>query len=93
MEMENCREIISAVADGLLHYKLNLGMWLNSCVVSRALKRLFTPALNILLKCFEMEIVVRLITQVNYFSNIYKILTILIIDKSQKYFDLKIKKN
>jgi len=41
---------ISAVADGLLHYKFNLGKWVKNFNVTRALKRLFTPVLNILLK-------------------------------------------
>jgi hypothetical protein len=41
---------ISAVADGLLHYKFNLVKWVKDLNVARALKRLFTPVLNILLK-------------------------------------------
>jgi len=40
--------------------------------VAHFLKVLFTPALNIHLKWLEME--VRSVTQMNYFSNIYRIL-------------------
>jgi len=47
---------------------------------------LFTSALNILLKWLEMG--VWLITQVNYFSNTYKLL-MNIIDKNLKCVDLK----
>jgi len=48
--MEIRRLLISAVADGLMHYSLNLGMWVKSFNAARTLKRLFTPPLDILLK-------------------------------------------
>jgi len=70
--MENLRQLMSVVADGLLHYKLNLDKWVKDFNVARALKRLFTPALNIPLKRLESR--GRLITRVDYFNNIYKIL-------------------
>lgn len=41
--------------------------------MASALKRLFSPALDILLKWLEMG--VQLIMQVNYSNNIHKILT------------------
>jgi hypothetical protein len=36
------------VADGLMHYKLNLGKWEKYFNVTHAVKKLFTPALNII---------------------------------------------
>jgi hypothetical protein len=48
--MKNCRQLISAVADGLLLYKLNLRKWVRNLNVSHALRWFFTPALKILLK-------------------------------------------
>jgi len=50
-------------ANGLLHLKLK------NFDVAHTLIRLFTPALNILLKWLEMG--VRLNTQMNCFNNIY----------------------
>jgi hypothetical protein len=71
-EMENCRQLISAVSDGLSHYKLNLGNWVKSFTVGLVLKSMFTTTLNILLEHLKMGL--KLITQVNYFQNIFKIL-------------------
>jgi hypothetical protein len=65
--MENYRQLISVVADGLLRYKPNLDKWTKDIDAVSALKKL-----NIVLKW--VEIGERLITQVNYFNNIYKIL-------------------
>jgi hypothetical protein len=62
--MRNCRQLISAVVDGL-----NLKKWLSGLNLSRALRRLFSPALKILLKFLGMELL--LITQVNHFNNVY----------------------
>jgi hypothetical protein len=44
------RQLISAVAEGLLHYELHLGKCVKKLHVACLLKRLLTPALNILLK-------------------------------------------
>jgi len=55
-----------------LRYERNLSKWLEYFSVSRSLKRLFTPPLNIILKL--LEIGMKLFTHVNYFINIYDIL-------------------
>jgi hypothetical protein len=40
--------------NALLHYTLTLSKWAKNFNVAHALKRLFTPALNILLKLFKV---------------------------------------
>jgi hypothetical protein len=59
------------VPNGLLHYRLNLGKWIEYFNVACDPKRLFAPELNILLKLLEVR--AQLIMQVHYFSNIYKV--------------------
>jgi len=47
--MEN-RQLISTVGDGMLNYALNSDKLIKSFKVACALRGLFTPALNIILK-------------------------------------------
>jgi len=44
------RYSILAFAEGLSHYKINLSKWVKTLNVASAVKRLFTPALNIISK-------------------------------------------
>jgi len=52
--MTNRRQLIFVVANCLLHYKLKLSMLVKNFNVACALKVVFTPALNILLKLLVM---------------------------------------